>query len=154
MMKDLTIQPQTAAKENTCAARGGCLQGSMRIVMADGIEKPINEIKIGDAVYQAQQGTAVVSNIFSGSEQSLCVVTLACGSVLKLTAEHPVLSEKGFVRAEELTPGDTVQGKDALQTVASIHTEEYDGLVYNLALDSQSHLMVCEGVLVGDYFAR
>ncbi len=146
------LHTQGTGKERSGTCRGGCLAGNMRILMADGSQKEIGAVQIGDAVFDGEQGAAVVTNVYSGREQFLCVIRLG-GGIIKMTAEHPVLTESGFIPAMELTAGDMVQGGDAPQAVRSIQTEEYDGTVYNLALDSQSHLMVCEGVAVGDFYA-
>ncbi len=153
-MGNILLHTQGTGKERAVTCHGGCLAGNMRVLIGDGSEKEISAGQIGDTVFDEQRSAAVVTNIYMGTEKALCVITLAGGSVIKMTAEHPVLTENGLVRAEDLTAGDMVQGKDAPQAVASIQTVDRDCSVYNLALDSQSHLMVCEGVFVGDYFAR
>jgi hypothetical protein len=131
-----------------------CLAENMRIQMADGSMREINAVKIGDCILDEQHGSVLVTNVLSGMEEYIFYIRLNNHSDLKATKEHPVLTENGFKRIMDLRAGDMVQGENGLQAVQSIEKEKYESVVYNLLLDSESHLMICEGIIAGDFFAQ
>jgi intein/homing endonuclease len=131
-----------------------CLAENMRIQMADGSTREMNAVKIGDWILDEQHGSVLVTNVLSGMEEYIYCIKLNNHSALKATKEHPVLTENGFKRMMDLKAGDMVQGAYGPQTVQSIEKEKYESVVYNLLLDSESHSMICEGIIVGDFSAQ
>ncbi len=127
---------------------------TMRILMADGSMKEIADVIIGDAILNDQYASVIVREVYCGREDVICCVKLNDGSVLRVTAEQPVLTENGFSRVAELEVGNLILGAKAPQTVLQIMKEEYGDMVFNLLLDSQSHSIICEGVIVGDFCAQ
>lgn len=128
-----------------------CLAENMRIQMADGSMREMNAVKIGDSVCDEQHGSVLVTNVLSGMEEYIYCIKLNNHSALKATKEHLVLTENGFKCMMDLKEGDIVQGAYGPQTVQSIEKEKYESVVYNLLLDSESHSMICEGIIVGDF---
>jgi RHS repeat-associated protein len=87
--------------------------GDTPVLMADGTEKPISEVKVGDKVSAAdpqtgQTSTREVTDVIVGDgEKRLVDVTIA-GKVVTATDEHPffVSSDGAWVDAEDLEAGD------------------------------------------------
>jgi len=86
-----------------------CLAENMRVHMADGVSREISAVKIGDQILDEQGGFGFVTNVFSGTEEFVYCIELSNGGVLKATKDHPVLTENGFKRMEDLKSGDIVQ---------------------------------------------
>lgn len=124
------------------------LAEKMRILMADMRQKKIQDISIGDLVLNEQGNFTSVSNIWTGIEANIYSMSLANGIVLKASKELPVMTEEGLKPMKDLQIGDTVKSLEGMQTIISIDEIVYNEKVYNLTLDSDSHLMICEGVIV------
>ncbi|MDQ3230527.1 MAG: Hint domain-containing protein [Pseudobdellovibrionaceae bacterium] len=85
----------------------------------------------------------------------LLVIQTSDKRTLKLTTEHGVLLNSGImVTALELKAGDSLITRDGSTVVITqIETESYTGSVYNVETSGQldqEHIIVAEGILVGD----
>lgn len=93
-----------------------CLHPDTLIMMADGSEKKIKDIKIGDLVYTFNEITnkkeilpvkKVYKNLSKGTQ--MYEIKTDDGNIIKLTGNHKVLtSNRGYVRADELTLDDNI----------------------------------------------
>lgn len=166
---------QIASGSNECASNvwkipslkllWGCLAKGSRILMANGIEKPIEQIEIGESVQVNYTNMAArVTNCWCGQEhQPLVLAETADKRQLKATANHPVITSNGIVPIGELQVGDwLIDGSGEpceIQRISQIHVEK----VYNLTLepvsDAQIYVdgypvkgmtMICDGFIVGD----
>ena len=132
----------------------GCFAEDTQIRMADGSMRRISDIRIGDAVMQPKDGRPVrVCNIWKGTEKELVVIRTKEGASVRMTREHPLCQEDGFIRAGEIKPGDTVYGEAGRKlTVASVETVPYEGHVYNLDLERSEGdgTLLANGIAAGD----
>lgn len=85
----------------------------------------------------------------------LVVLSLSNGRTLRLTQKHPVLKHTGqMVTAREVTRGDRVLDRRGQEVfVTRVERVREEGNVYNFETDGTtlaSHVVVAEGVLVGD----
>lgn len=135
--------------------KNGCLARDTKILMADGSEKRISEICIGDMVQGYDGKLLKVYNIATGLEDNLLLkITTSSGKSLWLTGEHPILGKnKTWERAMFLKVHDPIQTIDGIDEVVSIYWGDYHGTVYNLVLDSFDDSLCANGIIVGD-FAR
>ncbi|MEM5795721.1 MAG: Hint domain-containing protein [Bacillota bacterium] len=131
----------------------GCVAEDTRIALADGCEREIKDVRIGERVANERLDHPVtVTNIMIGVEQMLYCLSLANGSTLMATGTHPVLTEEGFKPMQELTTKDSVRTPaKGSQQVKDITMVKYEDRVYNLELSGDSHAMVCNGLIVGDF---
>lgn len=130
----------------------GCLAGDTKILMADGSEKRISRICIGEVVQGYDKKFSKVVNIYIGTEEELLVITTSSGKSLWLTGEHPILRKnKTWERAMFLKEHDPIQTIDSIDEVVSIYWEYYCGTVYNLELDSFDGSLCANGIVVGDF---
>ncbi len=123
----------------------------MRIQMADGSSRGISTIKIGDSIYDEQHGAALVTNVLHGIEECIYLIKLSNNSALKATEDHPVLTENGFKRIMDLKVGDVILSADGKNTLQNIEIIQSESVVYNLILETESNLIICEDISVGDF---
>ncbi|WP_266368792.1 Hint domain-containing protein [Tellurirhabdus rosea] len=102
-----------------------CFAGSSYVLMADGTEKPIGQVKVGEQVgglksetvlaVNAHQGSFTLTRILLEPAQQLWAshVTSSGHVELEATANHPILTAKGRVAAGDLRKGDVVFVEDA-----------------------------------------
>ena len=88
----------------------GCLRGDVLVTMAGGSEKPIRDIEAGDHVLSFNEESGefepqvVLKHIVRApSDETWLRLTMDNGEALVITAEHPVLTDAGWVPAGELT---------------------------------------------------
>lgn len=79
---------------------GGCFTGNMSVLMADGREKPIAEVLIGEAVMSlnTQTGELVASRVNDIMTPRICdiyEVHLSNGKIIETTIEHPFRTVNG-----------------------------------------------------------
>lgn len=85
----------------------------------------------------------------------IVVLTLSNGRTLRLTEKHPVMKHTGeMFTAREVTRGTRVLDRDGHPvTITNVKRQREEGNVYNFETNGStlaSHIIVAEGVLVGD----
>jgi predicted phage terminase large subunit-like protein len=98
-----------------------CMTGDTPVLMADGAEKPLADIRKGDQVATFDNGritTSTVNNHRSNGLDSVYTVQTQSGRMVRANRRHPFLVEHGgktsWVRLQHLKPGDQlVSLKDA-----------------------------------------
>ena len=79
-----------------------CVDGDSEIAMADGTTKAIKNIKVGDMVLSYDEVNKVlaptaVERIDVVRRSEILHITFADGTMLKITPDHPMFSERGWV---------------------------------------------------------
>ncbi len=138
----------------------GCLASGTRILMADGSEKPIEQIQVEDQVYMdAQKNIAVVTALVQGNEpRSMVSIQMLGGRTLVCTQDHPVVTNQGIMKAADLHGNCRLCTPDGGQVTIIGIWDTPGGDIYNLELMPQNAqqppdegcTMFAEGVLVGD----
>ncbi len=141
---------------NSCMAEG------TRITMADGAQKPIETLRVGDKVRANAAGRVLTVQDFIFGREPKPLVRLRDdqGHDVRLTEKHPVLLSSGLViAAEKVQVKDTVRTQTGTATITATERVPYDGKVYNLKLGTPAELeslspnertMFADGLLVGD----
>jgi RHS repeat-associated protein len=115
--------------------------GDTPVRMADGSSKPIRDVKIGDTVLATDPETGetaaepVTNLIRHAGEHAMVAVTLADGTTINSTAEHPFWEtrDQEFTDAEDLKAGDTVLAANgSTVAVARLTPSQADLTAYNL----------------------
>ncbi len=152
----------------------GVAQSSI-VMLANGTEISIEEVKIDDLLLTLNEdGTTIavsrVMNIKEMETETLTKVTLANGSEILITPNHPILSDKGWLssnssasklisnyKAVKVGAYDvdsfifTLNSDLKIEVLPIIEVEEVkasSSKVYQLTLDSQS-AYIANGVFVG-----
>jgi RHS repeat-associated protein len=148
---------------------GGCFVAGTRVAMADGTQKAIEAIEVGEQVLAFDEATglvlpAAVTHVFVHDAWRDRAKTIRVNGRLRATVNHPFFVNGQWVRAEHIRTGDVLRrleaggagdgdgdGKEQATTV----TETVDTLiplpgvdtVYNLEVD-RYHTYFAEGIVV------
>lgn len=129
----------------------GCLAEGTRVLMADGSERRIQDIKIGEAVRTCEGRSAEVENIFCGPEPELLCLKSDDGDEICCTFTHPFKTDAGIKRAMDLCETDILHMTDGRRSgLEYCFPMKFDGRVYNLVLN-QEGLHYANGYAVGDF---
>ena len=152
---------------NICRNSNGCFAANTKILMADGTEKNIQDVRAGDYVRNPVNGKAIRVENYTVGEQTreMYEITYA-GKTVKATYNHPFLTDDGMKRAEDLVIGDSFYDKDLglveVEKMVEIPVEK-GRLVWNLLLegenksnliDYQDHIFVANGISSGDFYIQ
>lgn len=132
----------------------GCLSEKTQILMANGMFKKVCEIKIGDKV-NIGKNLVKVSDIYTGKESDILHIITKKGKHLLLTASHPVLTDRGWIRAGDLSAADKIVTLDgSFEKLEGLYTMPYNRKVYSLKLENNDMQLVAEGLIVGDFMRQ
>jgi hypothetical protein len=111
-----------------------------------------DDATLGDVVLGAQ---TVKRTVFGPEDQPLFVFTLANGSTLRVTEHHPMVLDSGkIVEAAQVASGMSFVGLDGQSvSVSTVTREKATADVFNFETAGEAqlnHIIVAEGVLVGD----
>jgi hypothetical protein len=160
----VTLQPANSASckaTSTNRTNLGCFEYHTPIRMADGTDREINEIKIGDMVWNplTKKGYKV-ERTTNGPEREKLVVIKSGDLALRVTTKHPVPTRRGIKQAIDITTDDEIQDKDGnWKKISQIRRESARLPVINLFLATQSndpadHAVLADGVVAGDLFLQ
>jgi len=142
-----------------CYRAIGCFPPGVKITMADGSLRNIEDVRAGDSVRNAKTGAPVkVSKVIEGPESSPLIRFGFAGTTVTTSQAHPVLTDAGLKPANELKNGDTVfdaQGNPHTLTILETLPLEEGQRVINVNLDAASsdadeRLIVSDGIITGD----
>lgn len=90
-----------------------CFPPGTKITMLDGTTKPIQDVKIGDEIYNSEGPNGIVSDFFQRNyEGELITIELENGRTLSGTPEHPILvlrnGKEVFINMANLVDNDEV----------------------------------------------
>ncbi len=107
-----------------------CMTGDTRVLMADGTEKPLRDIRSGDAVATYDEGKISVSRVLnhrSNGVDKVFTVQTRSGRILRANERHPFLveqnGERKWVRLKDLTVGMSLV---ALKGAPDLHDPNLD----------------------------
>lgn len=92
----------------------GCVVGETLVLLADGKEKPIRDLnQSGQILNFCQKTGKIESNEFSNAHLTrknveIFEIELEDGKILQATADHKILTKRGYLMLHELTLSDTV----------------------------------------------
>lgn len=147
-------EDKTHCKIQKVFLQWGCLGKNTLIMMADGTYKIISNLRIGELV-NTGKGIAEIYNIYSGHQLNVVNLETESGKRLLMTNGHPVLTERGWVRAENLNASDKViNAEGKTEALKALFPSIYDDKIYNLQLNTEEHQFVAEGIVVGDFMLQ
>lgn len=135
----------------------GCLASDTMILMANGSEKRISEIRVGESVMLNTGKAVKIIDIFRGEEQRIISIMTNNGE-LKATDFHPILlNDAKWTKAGEIELGDIVCTLRGDAKVESLSVNPYNNTVYNLFLECDELInegILANGIVVGDYYKQ
>lgn len=146
----------------------GCLLGDTLIHMADGSQKELRDIHIGDRVMGEDSVENIVENTWSGQEESYYILKTEGGREIRTSLSHPFLTNLGWKTAEQLQVGDNMKVTDFFveeeerkektetsgketgwEQLVSMVKKEEPVMVYNVTLNGKP--MIANGFVCGDF---
>ena len=128
----------------------GCVEAHTFIQMADGSEKMISQIEVGDRIFSPEHGSDQVSSIVKGVEPELFAIRAVGGRTLLLTGKLPVYTAAGVKTATELTPvNELILANGRRADIDALYTIQGDFQVYSLELE-KGRCLICNGYQTGD----
>ncbi|MBF0441974.1 MAG: hypothetical protein HQK54_08730, partial [Oligoflexales bacterium] len=158
---------QRLVSDYVCRNMNGCFTGDTMVLMADGSQKRIEEIKESEMVYNpSTRKPSRVSRIIVGEERrDLYRINFGTGEVTA-TYSHPFITSTGLKTAQNLRVGDQLADRDigylVIKSIDKV-TPPRGTLVWNLLLDNtggisstsfMEHTFVANGLASGDYFIQ
>jgi hypothetical protein len=108
-------------------ALGACFPAGTRVRLANGGERPIEDLRLLDEVVTAEGRTGrVTRTMVRTADQGLIRLQMLGHKHLRLTPNHPVLTARGYVAAESLAVGDEIaMPRYSAGTTVFISTEQF-----------------------------
>ncbi len=128
------------------------LSGKTRIRMADGTNKEIKDLYIGDMISSKDYARIHIRDIIRGMEAEICHLETKNGSNLEATRDQLILTEDGVKAIGEITIGDKIIGIDGLEIISNIRIEKYNDSVYDILLEDKDKMIVCENMILKTMF--
>ncbi|MDD5061124.1 MAG: polymorphic toxin-type HINT domain-containing protein [Candidatus Marinimicrobia bacterium] len=122
----------------------GCFTADTMIKTTWGGDKKINKIRVGDLVQgydteKKQIKEVEVNNVFKHEKQNYYSIEFKDKSALRVTKDHPLYTENGYLKVENLKVGDKIGriNGDKLEFVkiTKIKKSLFKETVYNLEVD-------------------
>lgn len=139
-------------KVDPIALKYGCFREGTNIAMADGSQKKIENIHIGDHVWSEGGRMTAVRNIWSGKDIILNI-SLEDGTLLGVTGDHPLKTLDGWVKAKDIKAGmSLIKAMDNRSLLVCSAEEGLEEMVYNLETGEESGAALCaNGIAAGDF---
>lgn len=131
----------------------GCLRRGSRIRLADGSQKPIEAVRIGDMLMSTEGYPKRVIDICTGHEDIFVVLNVG-ESDIYMTLEHPIMTADGWKQAGDLIATDKIIAEDGCQKeIKKLDRDQKTDQVYSLCFEEPG-AMICESVVMGDFFQQ
>jgi len=130
-----------------------CFPATARFLTPIGA-KPISDLEPGDMVISYKSdGTTTIQPItrkFKHGNSPICCVSLDNGTNLRVTSNHTVLTNRGWLQVNKLHQGDYIIQPHSKACVTKIYQEQTQELVYNIYTAGE-HTFVVDGVVVHNF---
>ena len=152
---DSTLSPQKISGDKICISKfhllWGCVSGDTRVLMADGFEKQIRDIRIGDRVLTKDYAMAEVCDILVGMEEQLWHIETAQGHTINCSKDHPMYTEAGVKLAETLCGDDKLLNENLdYEEIVAMYPVQGER-VYSIMLRNEGNWIITNGLFSGDF---
>lgn len=130
-----------------------CFPATARVSTPTGT-KPIVDLKPGDMVtsYRSDGTTTTqpITHKLEHGNSPICCVVLNDGTNLRVTSNHTVLTNRGWLRVNKLHQGDCIIQPHGNAGVIKVSQEQIQEPVYNIYTAGE-HTFVVDGVVVHNF---
>lgn len=126
----------------------GCLAKGTKVMLADGTERNIEDLRPGDALRSPKGGAVVVKKIIPGTEENIYRVRLENGMEVRATRTHPLGTPDGFTAPIELNSDSRLATREGDSDVLYCYPETWKGPVYGVELETGDSFYA-DGVVSG-----
>ncbi|MEY9927821.1 RHS repeat-associated protein [Catenulispora sp. GP43] len=161
LMSKLTKGPLRSLGSDDESIGASCVThsfaGGTKVLLSDGVSEPIQDVKVGDEVENAQPGGGIehhrvdeIHKTLTDKDFTDLTVTTPTGTTtITGTQNHPYydLTAGRFVDAADLLPGDRLQttGGDVVVSVLAVRNYTASMVTYDLTIDSLHTYYVVAG---------
>lgn len=134
-----------------------CLGYEEFVLMADGTQKMIKDVKIDDMVYTFNPDTLersitkVVHHYVNPTQKNMYKITLYDGKSIIATYDHRFYTDKGFERVQFFNEGTKlgtdVDGKTVFVSIKSIEPYTECNIIADITVESENHSFIASGIL-------
>lgn len=160
----VTVQPANSASCQATVSNRinlGCFAFHTKLRMADGRDREINQLKMGDLVFNPINKRAMkIKRTTNGPEKDDLVVFTAATKQIRVTTKHPMLTKHGVATAISLRAGDEIMNEQGTwQRIDAVSREKATLSVINVELDTASsdpadHALLADGLVTGDLYLQ
>lgn len=135
-----------------------CFSETTQILMADGTQKYITEVKIGDSIASINGEVKEVGCDTQNHVGEYIILKTKEGHEFAITGEHPVLTDAGWKLVMTLVPGDRVACQDNpsdsywYEEIISLEVKKENKEMYNLICDDCA--IIANGIVCGDFHVQ
>ena len=131
------------------AEGGGCFAAGTRVLMADGTQKNIEDVRVGDLIKTRENplSSELVNAKVTETSKREAKGYLLINGRLRITDNHVLLVNGVWKEAVEIRYGDILATTDGTEEVSSIEWQLGLTTVYNLEIEDQ-HTFFADGVYV------
>lgn len=157
---------RTRLKPNGAIIIIQCMVGDTKVLMSDGSEKDLKDIKIGDEIATYDDGQIGVSKVLNWANQGpdhIHAIRMKSGIIVRANERHPFLVNRSgellWIRLRDLKKGDvilratgkekTAQSKDAMSLLAVKDSVEFITEESNGHLDIEPHQETQKEIVTG-----
>ena len=145
--------PDSPSSPTPLGTMTSCFIDGVQVELADGSEKNVSDINVGDEV-KTDKGSGVVKEVYPSKAGGQKLYGFN-GKEPFATEMHPFMTQDGWKKISEVTDGDTLyrngKGEVTVESVTSIEIPE-DTPVYNFHVDGHETYFA-DGYLVHNKFA-
>lgn len=144
-----------------------CMTGDTPVLMADGTERPLRDVRRGDLVATHRDGvltTATVRNWASQGKDFVWKIKTTSGITVKANARHPFLvsqdGELKWIKTKDLRPGQDIlrvsgeSGREKLANGTGVANQLFVGDIAHHTTTRNAGLMECVRHLVTEILRR
>ncbi len=110
VLTKLSAEAPRGSRGLTLQALHRCLPGDTRVLVGNGVPARLDQVKVGDRVltHRGHWANVVAVTGFPNEKGDLYEIKAATVDAIRLTHDHKVFTQRGWVKAEELTTSDFV----------------------------------------------
>lgn len=117
------------------------------ITMADGIQKHIEDIYIGERVSSNDGYAHIVTKLAMAATNKICVLTTEKGKILRFAEGSKIESNDTIVYEKMNLDKNEMLTVDGTEKISDMHTQEYKGRVYAIYLNKDEYIIANDFVL-------
>lgn len=106
-----------------CVVVDECFPRGTKVATPSG-DRPIENLAVGDLVISSV-GVQRIKRVMRRASATFVEIKLTSGGILKCTPNHPIFTDRGWVKASEISTGDKVYGREDMRVLqATIRGKE------------------------------
>ena len=140
----------------------GCFSSDTLIRTSWGQDVPISQLRAGDSIWNPiTEKSQTIKRVIRGPEKHPLWEITVGKSQVRVTRNHPFVTDRGLLTAKELRVGNQIPlpGNGKWGRITSLKTvDPTDNVVWNIEIEGgespNDHLVLADGVVTGDLYLQ